>query len=86
MIDDYYLAMFDARGRCMRVVKSKNIRELKHMALEGCTGRKSMAICDSTEQIVWACHGSGLAYIAPHIYYKEEPDSPIGKILKGVSL
>lgn len=83
----YYLAMFSARNKCLKVVESKAGKaSLELYALQHTTGKKLAVICDESETVIMYFKGQGNNGLPTKVTDPEnDPEGIIGGKVVGIS-
>lgn len=83
----YYLAMFSARNKCLKVIESKSGKALlEFYALQHTTGKKLAVICDESETVIMYFRGQGNNGLPKKVTDpSDDPEGIIGGKVVGIS-
>lgn len=83
----YYLAMFSARNKCLKVIESKAGKAtLELYALQHATGKKLAVICDESETVIEYFKGQGNNGLPKKVTNPDnDPEGIIGGKVLGIS-
>lgn len=82
----YYLAMFSAKNKCLKVVESKSGEALELYALRCTTGKKLAVICDESETAIMYFKGQGNSDLPKKVTDpSDDPEGIIGGKVLGIS-
>lgn len=83
----YYLAIFSARNKCLKVIESKAGKaSLELYALQHTTGKKLAVICDENETVIMYFKGQGNNGLPIRVTDPEkDPEGIIGGKVLGIS-
>lgn len=83
----YYLAMFSAKNKCLKVIESRAGKAtLEIYALQHTTGKKLAVICDESETVIMYFKGRGSNSVPLKVTDPEkDPEGIIGGKVLGIS-